>query len=119
MCAYRKSPVTIAKMVLGGLVFLAIVPLVTQLLWNALMPEIFNLSTITYWQALGLLVLSKILFSGFSKYGGKPHKSDCHPHPEYIKKFKDKMKGMTDEQKRACFSRGMFGEEKHEIKDNS
>ncbi|HYK41615.1 MAG TPA: hypothetical protein VE007_04440 [Thermoanaerobaculia bacterium] len=34
-------------------------------LWNGLMPEIFGLHTITYWQALGLMVLSWILFRGF------------------------------------------------------
>jgi len=34
-------------------------------LWNWLMPGIFGLRTITYWQALGLMVLSWILFRGF------------------------------------------------------
>jgi hypothetical protein len=34
-------------------------------LWNGLMPSIFGLRTITYWQALGLMVLSWILFRGF------------------------------------------------------
>ena len=34
-------------------------------LWNWLMPPIFGLGTITYWQALGLMVLSWILFRGF------------------------------------------------------
>jgi hypothetical protein len=34
-------------------------------LWNWLMPEIFSLHAINYGQALGLLVLSKILFGGF------------------------------------------------------
>jgi hypothetical protein len=34
-------------------------------LWNWLMPAIFGLGTITYWQALGLMVLSWILFRGF------------------------------------------------------
>jgi len=34
-------------------------------LWNSLMPEIFGVHTITYWQALGLMVLSWILFRGF------------------------------------------------------
>lgn len=31
-------------------------------LWNCLMPEIFGLTTITFWQALGLNVLSGLLF---------------------------------------------------------
>ena len=34
-------------------------------LWNWLMPVIFGLHAISFWQAVGLLVLSKILFSGF------------------------------------------------------
>lgn len=34
-------------------------------LWNELMPAIFGLRTITYWQALGLMALSWILFRGF------------------------------------------------------
>lgn len=35
--------------------------LVTMLLWNWLMPEIFNLPQITYWQSVGLMILSCIL----------------------------------------------------------
>jgi len=34
-------------------------------LWNTLIPDIFGLREITFWEALGLLVLSKILFGGF------------------------------------------------------
>ncbi len=34
-------------------------------LWNHLMPAIFGLHSVSFWQALGLLVLCKILFSGF------------------------------------------------------
>ena len=34
-------------------------------LWNWLMPALFGLHAISFWQALGLLILSKILFSGF------------------------------------------------------
>jgi hypothetical protein len=34
-------------------------------LWNWLMPVLFGLHVITFWQALGILVLSKILFGGF------------------------------------------------------
>lgn len=34
-------------------------------LWNWVMPAVFGLHTIRFWQALALLVLSKILFGGF------------------------------------------------------
>ena len=38
---------------------------VTMLLWNALMPEIFGLTSITYWQSWGLLILSFIFFKSW------------------------------------------------------
>lgn len=37
---------------------------VTMLLWNWLVPVIFGLGTITFWQALGLIVLVKLIFGG-------------------------------------------------------
>lgn len=40
----------------------AVLGLPLQLLWNWLMPTIFNLPTITFWQALGLNILASILF---------------------------------------------------------
>lgn len=40
-------------------------------LWNWLMPTIFGLTTITFWQAWGLLALSWIL-SGVIRIGGQP-----------------------------------------------
>ncbi|HET6253740.1 MAG TPA: hypothetical protein VFE32_06690 [Puia sp.] len=53
-----------------GILILAIIGIfafgsIVMLLWNALMPDIFHLPLITFWQALGLLLLTKILFSGF------------------------------------------------------
>lgn len=45
----------------------------TMLLWNALLPAIFGMVTITYWQALGLLVLGRLLFGGFGRGGGMHH----------------------------------------------
>jgi hypothetical protein len=39
-------------------------------LWNVLMPPIFGWHTITFWQGLGLLILSRILFGSFHRHGG-------------------------------------------------
>jgi hypothetical protein len=36
-----------------------------MLLWNWLMPSLFGIKEITYWQAFGITILAKILFSGF------------------------------------------------------
>jgi hypothetical protein len=38
-------------------------------LWNALMPHLFQLPEITFWQALGLFVLSRVLFGGAGGWG--------------------------------------------------
>lgn len=37
---------------------------ITMLLWNWLVPTIFGLKAITFWQAIGMLILSKLLLSG-------------------------------------------------------
>lgn len=44
-------------------VFFLIVALL-QWLWNITMPDVFGLKTITYWQALRLLIIAIILFGG-------------------------------------------------------
>src|SRR5580692_4838023 len=52
-------------------VVLAGVGFVVMGLWNWLMPSLFGLKLITYWQAVGLLILSKILFGGFRGSAGR------------------------------------------------
>lgn len=53
------------KFALFALLFLAVFTFVLMRLWNWLMPAVFGWHIINYWQALGLLILSKILFGGF------------------------------------------------------
>lgn len=65
----QKVLIVIGFVILGiGLLFLF--GWVVMLLWNWLMPEIFGLKTITYWQGWGLLALSSILFKGMGSSGG-------------------------------------------------
>lgn len=63
--SFRKKMIFIPFLVVGGL---ALVSYIVMLLWNALIPVIFHLTAITFWQAAGLLILCKILF-GFGKGG--------------------------------------------------
>jgi hypothetical protein len=42
----------------------AVFGVVVMLLWNELMPQIFALPVLNYWQAVGLLLLARILFGG-------------------------------------------------------
>jgi hypothetical protein len=55
----------IIKFATFAAVFVAVFGLVVMSLWNWLIPPVFGLRAINYWQAVGLLVLSKILFGGF------------------------------------------------------
>ncbi|MGA2169968.1 MAG: hypothetical protein ABSG62_17325 [Terracidiphilus sp.] len=50
-------------------VFVAIFGEVVMHLWNWLTPMLFGWRQITFWQALGLLVLCRILFGGFGGHG--------------------------------------------------
>ena len=56
--------------ILGMLLFAWIGGEIVKLLWNWLAPALFGLPLLTFWQALGLLVLCRILFGGFGGGGG-------------------------------------------------
>ena len=47
------------------LILFALFVWAVQSLWNGLLPDIFGVKAITYWQALGVMVLCWILFGGF------------------------------------------------------
>ena len=66
------APAAIAAIIL--LVF--VVGQVVRYLWNWLTPPIFGWPQITYWQALGLLVLCRILFGGHGMAGPKGPRMD-------------------------------------------
>ncbi len=53
------------KMLGVGLIALVAFSTVLMLLWNVLIPDIFGLTTINFWQAGGLAIISKMLFGGF------------------------------------------------------
>jgi hypothetical protein len=64
--------VGVIVLVAGLIVVMALLfALPTMLLWNWLMPEIFGLKAITFWQALGLNILSGILFKSSSESSSK------------------------------------------------
>src|SRR5688572_27823992 len=83
---------TIVKWTVVCVFFVFLFGYITMILWNWLVPPIFNGPVISFWQALGLLVLSKILFGGF---GGKGH----HGKAEWKQRYFEKMSSMTPEDK--------------------
>ena len=71
--------------------------LVVMLLWNSILPEVTNAGTLSYWQAVGLLVLSRILFGNWrgGKPGGYPSKQQ---HWKY-KAWREKWANMSEEER--------------------
>ena len=59
-------------------------------LWNAILPIVLGVKTISFMQALGILVLSKILFGGF---GGRGWRGS----PAWKQKMKQRWDNMTPE----------------------
>lgn len=66
-----------ARWILGAILIIpvviavaALLGLVVMQLWNALVPELFHGPSLGYWQAVGLLVLSRLLFGGLRGRGG-------------------------------------------------
>lgn len=71
-CCSRGRRPKAGWIILGIIGFTALAFLfgaVVMWLWNWLMPAIFHLGVITYWQAVGLAVLGRLLFGGFH-HGG-------------------------------------------------
>ena len=87
---------------LMGIAGMILFTFVVMWLWNWLVPELFNGPVLGYWQTLGLLVLSKILFSGIG--GGHSRSSRRRssqlwqwrlvymPKSRWRQKYEEKMK---------------------------
>jgi hypothetical protein len=92
-------------LMIGGISLLIFI---TMSLWNCLIPLLFHGPVITFWQTAGLIVLSKILLSGFAPGGGRRHYRR-HEHfcageyranrEDWWKKFNDMKKGKDDTSK--------------------
>lgn len=68
---------------------------VVMFLWNHLMPDLFAMHAIGYWQAVGLLLLTRILFGGFR--GGGPHMFWRH-------RMHERLAQMTPEEREKFFA---------------
>lgn len=104
-----------------AILFVSLAGLIVMTLWNALLPPILGVSTISFWQALGLLVLSRILFGGYGfgrgswrggygrrgwRYGGRASSSGranpgrANPgRAEWKQKMAERWQQMTPEQR--------------------
>jgi hypothetical protein len=88
----------VLKIALFATLAVTAVSFLVMSLWNVLMPGIFAIRAISFWQALGLLVLSKILFGGFRPpIGGGPR---------WRRRMMERWEQMTPEE-REKFKQGM------------
>src|SRR5580693_6984907 len=83
-----------------AVLFLAAFGYVVMSLWNWLMPALFGWHLISFWQAVGVLVLSKILFGGFRGHPGR--------HLYWRRRMMERLEQMTPEE-REKFRQGIRG----------
>ena len=89
--------------ILGMVIFAWIGGEIVMLLWNWLAPALFGLRQITFWQALGLLALCRILFGGFG-LGGDGHRNS-HRRMEgriserVLERMRERWEHMTPEER--------------------
>lgn len=77
---------------------------IVMLLWNAVVPDVTGFKSISYWQAMGLMLLCKILFGGFrggfhkwkqaNESCGPNPEQDCTSHEKFKEMFKSKYASM-------------------------
>ena len=91
----KKTGFIAGAIVLGAGAFV-LFTFVVMWLWNWLMPEIFRLGMITFWQAAGILLLSKIIFSS-SCHGQRWHSDRRKKY--WHSRFEEKWKRVPEEKR--------------------
>src|SRR5689334_5093792 len=77
--------------IVGLLAFIAVGGWVVQHLWNWLLPALFAWRQITFWQAVGLLALCRILFGGLGMRGS--------PRSNFRRRMAERWEQMTPEER--------------------
>jgi hypothetical protein len=101
MRSMRRKWIFLAPLaVCGLLLFVAVGGEVVRQLWNWLLPPLFGWRQVTFWQALGILALCRILFGGFGGHGSHRSRSGRrmaerweHMTPEERERFREGMRG--------------------------
>jgi hypothetical protein len=88
------------KFVLFAVLLVTLFSFVVMSLWNWLMPALFGWHLIGFWQAAGILLLSKILFGGFRGHAGR--------HMYWRRRMMERWEQMSPEE-REKFRQGMRG----------
>jgi hypothetical protein len=92
MMGRKKRLLWIAPLALLGIaVFIFVGGEVVMRLWNWLLPSLFGWRQITFWQAVGLLALCRILFG----HHGWRHSG----HSNFRRRMKERCANMTPEER--------------------
>lgn len=86
----RLHPAKILFFIGLAVLFVFVMGNVIMYLWNAILPDVINAKTITFWQAIGIFVLARLLFGGF-KGGRSSHSKREH--------WKNKWKKMSEDER--------------------
>lgn len=86
----RRKWIIIAPLAIAGMALFAFLGgKVVMLLWNWLLPPLFGWPAVTFWQALGLLALCRILFGGVGRFGGEYR---SHRTPEERERIRQRIR---------------------------
>lgn len=84
------------KFIVLGALFVCAIGFSVQLLWNCLIPDLFHGPLITFWQAIGLCLLGKLIF-GWHGNGGGPW--GMRAKQQWRRKMMERMEHMSEEEK--------------------
>jgi hypothetical protein len=83
-----------------GVLAAALLGFVVMSLWNWLLPALFGMKAVSYWQAMGLLILSRILLGGFHRH----HRPSFHHRKRMFERW-----GQMSPEERETFRQGFRG----------
>lgn len=87
----RNRILRVLKFMVIAALIITVLSFVVMGLWNWLTPTLFGWHVITFWQALGLLILSKILFGGLRGGPGR--------HMYWRRRMMERWEQMTPEER--------------------
>ncbi|MCF6403900.1 hypothetical protein L3C95_13490 [Chitinophaga filiformis] len=94
----RRTPkiVHVFKFIVLGALFFCFIGFAVQFLWNWLIPELFHGPLITFWQAIGLCLLGKLIFGWHGNGGGA---WGMRAKQQWRRKMMEKMENMSEEER--------------------
>ena len=102
MSRRSRIGIKVGKIIACVIVFGGLFTFAVMSLWNAILPDVIHVSPINFWQALGILILSKILFSGMGGGGGG---WKGRGRNRWKEKMADKWDNMSEEERERFKSR--------------